>query len=390
MKILIYCTILLSVVCLVAINANLPAYADLNGISSETTGWIVSMNPLMCLIFTFPFAYLSDRYNRFVVIFAGLFFYFFAALVLVFFNSLTGLFIVKILEGLAVAAFLPSATAFITDLSKKGNLSQDLGSFTSVFNLGFLIAPASSAFLGNFFGLQAIFIFVLVCSVINLIICIPIYILFKQSSISKSLESEVVEFKKSDLKSFKWPVIISVGLFSVIFGYSLGLYDSIWAYYIFDLGGDIFILNLTYFCYALPVVLLSRFMGKLADKYENLHLPIILGSLMISFSILSYGFIPVPLIIAFVCSIEGVGNAAVFPCMNAAMLKSVDKYFKGRVLGIFNIARTGGNFIGAIVCGYLFTLTKILPFIVNFSLILITAIIATVTLFLYKEDLKDT
>ena len=163
------------------------------------------------------------------------------------------------------------------------------------------------------------------------------------------------------------------------------MYDTVWGYYIVDLGGDILDVNLTFFGYALPVVLLSAFMGKLADKYHNLHVPILLGSLLISVSILSYGFIPYPLLIAFMCAFEGVGCSAVYPCANAAMVQSVDDRFKGRVLGIFNSARTAGNFLGSIINGYLFAFITVLPFIINCSVMIIAGIVATVCIMKYKN-----
>lgn len=384
MKKLIYLTTFLSVICLIAINANLPAFADLNGVSPELLGLIVSMNPLACLIFSVPFAYISDRHNRFIVIFFGLLLYTITALLLVLFKSVPALFVVKIFEGLAMASFIPATTAFITDISKKGSLSQNLGSFTAVFNLGFLVAPACSAAIGTIWNIEAIFIFVLIISVINLFLSIPMYLMYKKCKIEPGEVSIIKEYKKSDLKTFKWPIIISVALLSLTFGYTMGVYDTVWAYYIVDLGGTIFDINLTYFCYALPVVLLSKYMGKLADKHENLHLPIMLGSLIIALSILSFGFIPFPLIIAFVCAVEGVGNAAVFPCTNAAMVKSVDEHFNGRVLGLFNSARTAGVFIGAIATGYLFNYMTILPFIINCVIIIISAVIVTVCILKYK------
>lgn len=388
MKLLIYASILLSVICMVAINANLPAYADRVGISTELTGWIVSMNPLMCLFFSVPFAYLSDKYNRFVVIFIGLAFYLIASLVLVYFKNIEALFLVKILEGLAIAAFLPAVVAFISDISEQKSISENMGSFTSVFNLGFIVAPAISAFLGEVYNIEAIFIFVLICSILNIILCWPIYRLYKKTKPVPVIINEIVSPSGSNYKDFIWPVIITVSLLSFTFGYAFGLYDTIWAYYIFDRGGNIFMVNLTYFCYALPVVLLSTFMGKLADKYENLHWPILLGSLIISITILSYGIIPYPLLIALLCSLEGVGNSAVFPCMNSAMIKAVDNSFKGRSLGIFNSARTAGSFIGAIVNGYLYSLIVILPFIINFVLVAVCSIIAAVSIFKYRHRLK--
>src|SRR3989339_31886 len=378
MKNLIYLTTFLSVICLIAINANLPAFADLNGIIPELLGLIVSMNPLTCLIFSVPFAYISDKHNRFIVIFFGLLLYAITALLLVLFKSVPALFLVKIFEGLAMASFIPATTAFIADISKKETLSQNLGSFTAVFNVGFLVAPACSAAIGTIWNIEAIFIFVLIVSLINLCLSVPMFLMYKKCKIQPDRTGIVKEYVKSDLKKFKWPIIISVALLSLTFGYTMGLYDTVWAYYIVDLGGTIFDINLTYFCYAVPVVLLSKYMGKLADKHENLHLPIMSGSLIIALSVLSFGFIPFPLVIAFLCAVEGVGNAAVFPCANAAMVKSVDENFNGRVLGIFNSARTAGCFIGAIVTGYLFNYMNILPFIINCVIIIISAILVTV------------
>lgn len=388
MKNLIYLTTFISVICMIAINANLPAYADLAGIGPSTTGWIVSMNPLMCLIFSFPFAYLSDKTSRQLVMLIGLIFYFASALLLVSMKSLEALFIVKILEGLAVAAFLPASLAFITDIAEKDKLAQNIGSYTAVFNLGFLVAPLCSAIISKVLDLESVFVFVLGCCMVNIFVCLLIFRKSNQLKINKELiKEEMLESRKSDLKTFTWPVLISVSFLSLAFGYACGVYDSVWAYYIVDIGGDVFMINVTYFCYAFPVFLLSKYMGKVADKYKNLAMPIMIGSLVISLCVCTYGFISVPLILAILCSIEGVGNASAFPAMNAAMVKSVDQHFKGRALGIFNAARTGGNFFGVVIAGYLFTIAHYLPFIVNSILMFVAAI--TVTYCLYRYKLRE-
>lgn len=388
MKNLIYATTLLSVICMIALNANLPAFADSAGIPPHITGWIVSMNPLVCLFFSFPFAYLSDRTNRPLVMFIGLLFYLASAILLVCIKNIEALFVVKILEGLAIAAFLPASVAFITDISSKDKLAQSIGSYNAVFNLGFIVAPLFSAFISVLFDLNAIFIFVLVCCCLNIFICLLLFKKYRTSSLRAQKDVTCEEnFKSSDLKTFTWPVIISVSFVSLSYGYACGVYDSVWAYYIIDIGGDVFLVNLTYFCYALPVFLLSKYMGKLADKYQNLALPIMLGSLVISMCIFSYGFLTIPVIICVLCGFEGAGNAAAYPAAYSAVVKSSDKFFKGRAIGIFNAARTGGNFFGVIIAGYLFTVAAYLPFVVNAFVILFAAISAAYCL--KKFPLRD-
>ena len=187
MKLLVYTSILLSVICMIAINANLPVFADQSGINTDLLGWVVAMNPLLCLVFSVPFAYISDKYNRIIVIFIGLVFYFISALILVLFHNIEGLFAVKAFEGLALAAFIPASTAFITDISKKENLSQNLGHYTAVFNLGFLVAPLFSGLIGKYLGVEQVFIFVLICSSMNLLLSIPLYIISKKQKIKKKV-----------------------------------------------------------------------------------------------------------------------------------------------------------------------------------------------------------
>lgn len=373
---------------MIIINANLPAYADYIGLKTEIIGWIVSLNPLVCLIFSFPFAHIGDKYNRFLVIFIGLLFYFFAALILVFFKNIEGLVIVKILEGLALAAFLPAVMAFRIDIGQKENISQNIGSLTSVVCIGYLVGPAMAALIGKLYGLEAIFVFVFICSTLSLLMFIKVYLLYKKEKVENveqfATYKQTITTIKPDYKSFNWPVIITISLLSFAYGYAISLYDTVWAYYLFDLGGNVFILNLSYCCFALPVVLLSKPMGKLADKYENLHIPIMVGSFIIAFAIFSYGIIPYALLIAFMCSLEGVGTAAMYPCINAAIVKAADDNFRGRALGIFTSARMAGSFIGAIITGYLFSIMTILPFAFNALVILLTAILASVCVYKYK------
>lgn len=385
MKRIIYLTILLSVICMVAINANLPIYARGEGVNSETIGLLVSLNPLMSLIFSFPFSYISDKYNRFIVIFIGVFLYFLASLILACFTSVEALFVVKILEGLALAAYLPAVIAFRTDIGHKSNLAENIGSFAAVFNAGFVIAPAFSGIIGQYYGIKCIFWFVFLCSVLNMLVCIPLYRLYKQEQKTQEVQIKKQEDKENLPKtSFKWVVVIAISGFSFAIGYALGLYDSVWAYFMIDKGGNVFTVNLSYLAYAIPVAILSKIMGTYADRYKNLVLPMLIGSLSISIMIAIYAFLPNALIIALLCSIEGVGFAIVYPGANSAIIKSVDDSYKGRALGIFNTARTAGSFLGAIITGYIFSFSHVVPFLINSSFILLTGFIAAYAIYKYK------
>ena len=383
MKSLFYLSILLSVVCFIGINANLPAYTVSVGIDASLTGIIASVNPLVCLIFTFPFSYIIDKTGRFVVIFAGLAFYIISSFLLFIDKSIPVLFAVKVFEGLAIAAYLPASVAFITDFSKKENLSRNLGIYSSFFFFGIVLSPAISAFLGKYFGLDAIFLFIFLSSILNLLICSIVYLIYKLNNLH--LEHVPVEdnLKIFSIKNFKVLLVLSIIAMAWVMGFGNSMYQSLWAYVLADKGGDIVILNLSYVFYALPIVLLASFSGIVIDKIKKYALFIVGGTYVIALTAIGYALMPYAMGVAILCLFDGIGYSFMFPALNTVLIRSGPDRYKGRLLGAFNTAVTAGTFLGTILLPYLYKVGLWVPFVTISILLILSS--SVVGLALFKE-----
>lgn len=402
---IVYINAFIVAMLLISVQANLPILACESGVSSSIIGAVLSLNPLFSIIFSIPFAIISDKLSRKAVIFTGIALSFFSVLITFQWPNTLGFSVAKMLEGMCMSAFFPSAMAYISDVSEKQKLSENIAKFTAVIYAGFLISPFLSGIIGKIFEVKAIFLFLSLIALINVSVSGMLFFKRKAKHCAeqKKIDDPLVEKsrrvgislaepkndekKKESLKnSITRPVMFSsIISLALIFGFLIGVIRTIWPIYLKDLNTDIMLINLSYTVYSLPIVLTSTYFGRWADRATTLSKPVMLGGLVIALGQLSYILIPIPLILTFVKVIEGFGYGILYPTSNTAMVKSVKENFKGRALGSYNFVRTSGQFIGTFSSGFMYNYLTILPFIANFFLMAIATIITGIILKKKKE-----
>ena len=98
----------------------------------------------------------------------------------------------------------------------------------------------------------------------------------------------------------------------------IGVYDALWDRYLTDRGATNFIVGLSFLLYGLPFVLLSRYGGRLADKWGALR--VALYAIFIVAPITgSYGLFTTPVAIIIVSMVEGIFQAISVPASQATM-----------------------------------------------------------------------
>ena len=126
----------------------LPFYAEHFGASALIVGLLSTSFSLMQFLFAPFWGRLSDRIGRRPVILIGLIgsalWYSLFALA----TSLTMLFVARCLAGIA-GANIPTAQAFIADITTKENRARGMGMIGAAFGLGFVFGPAIGGFLSH-------------------------------------------------------------------------------------------------------------------------------------------------------------------------------------------------------------------------------------------------
>ena len=121
----------------------IPLYAQDIGVSVEEVGLISSAFMLIASTLAIPLGLVSDRLGRRRLILLGTALTTFASFLFPFAKSLVLLFAVNALAGLGSAAYSPSMTAFVGDLSKGGSVGRNLGLYSTAMQVAMSLGPAA-------------------------------------------------------------------------------------------------------------------------------------------------------------------------------------------------------------------------------------------------------
>ena len=119
----------------------LPFYAESFGASAFTIGLLGTSFSLMQFLFSPVWGRWSDRIGRKPIILVGLLGSCLSYLALALSTSLTLLFVARIVGGIA-GANIPTAQAYIADVTTPENRARGMGMVGAAFGLGFIFGPA--------------------------------------------------------------------------------------------------------------------------------------------------------------------------------------------------------------------------------------------------------
>jgi len=131
----------------------MPFYAETFGGTALTVGLLMTSFSLMQFLFAPFWGHLSDRIGRRPVILIGLLGSAVSYLLFGLATSLTLLFVARIAAGIA-GANIPTAQAYMADMTTAENRAKGMGLVGAAFGLGFIFGPAIGGFLSRW-GYQA-------------------------------------------------------------------------------------------------------------------------------------------------------------------------------------------------------------------------------------------
>ena len=127
----------------------LPFYAESYGASAFKVGLLGTSFSLMQFLFSPVWGRLSDRVGRRPIILIGLAGSCLSYLVLALADSLAIIFFARIIGGIA-GANIPTAQAYIADVTTPENRAKGMGLVGAAFGLGFIFGPALGGVLSHF------------------------------------------------------------------------------------------------------------------------------------------------------------------------------------------------------------------------------------------------
>jgi len=356
---IVFLTVFLDLVGFGIVLPLMPVYATLPEFmaTSLQIGLLMASYSLMQFFFAPVWGKLSDQVGRKPILILGLFGSAIAHLLYGLAESLTVLFIARILAGIA-GANIATAQAVIADVLPPEKRAAGMGLIGAAFGLGFVVGPAlggflSSDMLGNHHQLAPL------CAALLCFINAVAAIFFLKETRKVDSKRWVVPFSLSPWKTAMAqpgvPLILSLGLILITgfaaFEIALPLYGK----YAYD-----WTLTSIGYVFAYIGILITLVQGgmvrRMVPRYGEVRM-ILVGFVLLVFSlvVMAMGVSSTVLLLALIPMTMGFGLLS--PSLSSLLSRITHQDHQGTVLGLYQSMNSLGRVVGPSMGGFFFAVT---------------------------------
>lgn len=339
----------------------LPFYAESLGASAFVVSLLMAAYSLAQFLFAPLWGRLSDKYGRRPIIMIGLFGTGVSFVLFGFANTLFLLFLSRILGGILTAATLPTAQAYVADITSEQERAKRFGLLGAAFGLGFVFGPAIGGLLSVYgYGVPAFFAAGL--AFLNLL---GAFLWLPETYTPTNTVRK--EYKIIDVKGM-WDsithehigaLIIILAFIALGFSQLQGIY-ALFAEARFGLSAkDVGII--LFFVGAVSVFVQGFLVGKIVKLIGEIK-TIILGTAILGVSYTLIGLSSTMLFLSIITAINAAGFAIANPSLTALISERCKKDEQGTMLGLAQSWGSLARVVGPPFAGVLFGFGIALPF----------------------------
>ena len=355
----------------------LPFYVEKFGADAATLGFLVAVFALMQFFFAPIWGRLSDRIGRKPLITLGLFGFALAEFIFAFATDLWMLFLSRIIAGIFGAAIMPSAMAYVSDVTTPEKRGQGMGYLGAAMGLGIVVGPGIGGWLSEF-SLSFPFLFAGIAA--SLAGIVSIFVL-PESLSKEAMQKTAAENKKREnqfiliKKALQSPVgFLLILVFMMSF--ALTIFQAIFGFYTLErfgygpqeVGLIILITGIV------GTITQGAAVGRLVARFGDER--VVTSALLLS----AFGFVIMTFADSFATvllttSVFFLGNSILRPSLNTFISKLAGSK-QGMVMGLNNSFMSLGNVAGPILAGYVFEYQINLPYYIG-AAVMLAALLST-------------
>ncbi|MBM7647619.1 DHA1 family multidrug resistance protein-like MFS transporter [Bacillus ectoiniformans] len=359
----------------------LPFYVEEYGAGPKTLGALIAVYSFMQFIFAPVWGRLSDKIGRKPLITIGLIGFAIAEFMFAFAAGVWMLFAARILAGTFGSALMPTAMAYVSDVTEAENRGKGMGILGAAMGLGIVIGPGIGGWLAEY-DLSYPFIFAgiaaLIAAAVSVIVLPESYSKEQREMDAKEKENEPL-INRTDL--LKQTLRSPVGfLLLLVFLLSFGLanFQSIFSYYSWERYGygprDVGLIMLI--IGIIGIVVQGYGVGKMTKKFGDRR------TVLISLLISAGGFVVMTLAGSFIfvlltTGLFFIGNSLLRPSVNSLISKHAGTK-QGYIMGLNNSVLSLGNVAGPILAGILFEWNIHLPYLFGAAVMLVGFVLTAI------------
>ncbi|MGA0330670.1 MAG: MFS transporter [Ilumatobacteraceae bacterium] len=259
-------------------------YRDAYGISETSLGFVVGVGFFASFAAQLTLAPLADRGHARRLLVIGFSSLVTGCLLMGFGTTALVITLGRLLMGIGAGMSLPALRRIII-VSDPGNMGLNMGRLVSVDVAGFASGPVLAVATVDPIGISAPFV---VLAFTTLVIAALLFLSDIPETASEDRATERFAFDLLRNRGVAGGVLIGLSLFLMI-----GTFDSLWAIMMEDLDAPSWMANIGITLFALPMIFLGPYGGKLAQRVGPYHvgaIGMLVGAVCMSF----YGLLPSP------------------------------------------------------------------------------------------------
>lgn len=335
----------------------IPFLAEKVGGSPTELGLLMAVYSFMQLFFAPIWGRISDRVGRKPVMAIGI-----AGLAVSFFimalaDSLWGLFVARIVGGVLSSANMPTAMAYVADITKPEERGKGMGIIGAATGLGFIFGPA----IGGIFSKTSLNVPFYIAGISSMITLLLVMFLLKES-LPVEKRAPRSKSKQSRWSDFKGPLSY-LFILQMIVTLSMAGLETTFAYFAAK-KADISLVQLGYIFMIMgfgSAIVQGGLVGRLSKKYGEgvvIQLGLIISAVGFALILFSSGFWTSAIFLTFF----GMGNGFIRPAISALLTKRSNTGH-GSITGLLSSFDSFGRIAGPPIGGWLFSISIGLPFL---------------------------
>jgi MFS family permease len=349
----------------------LPIYFTEHGVSLPMLGIVVAAWPAARLVGEPIFGRIADSAPRRTMMVIGLFgaSVFAVAPLFVVDLGVAALILTRVGAGLCAAIYDPAARGYLADANPPERQGETFGLYGAAQMGGLMLGPAiggiAAGLTGNPttpFWMASIFVFAAGVLVWARVREIPHVAREVQAQADATADSEPAAVRRPmRLRNRLLVAAIVIGMGSYFAG---GAYEVVWSLYLTSLGASLGLIGLTFFTFALPILLLSPVMGRFID-HQGGFLAIVVGGAGVAICGTLYALVPSVWFVILLGLVEGTAFALSSPAQFLLVVRSSPVGRTSTAQGIFGAAGTIGTIAASLSAGFLAEIDLRLPFLIT-------------------------
>ncbi len=345
----------------------LPIYFTAHGVDLPTLGVVVAAWPAARLLGEPLFGWVADRGPRKAMMIVGLLLAAVFAVAPLFIVGPAAFIVLRALAGLATSIYDPAARGYLVDANPPERHGEMFGLYGAAQMGGLMLGPAIGGIAAGLTGQPTVVFWVAGLSIVASAIVVAVRVPKLAHVARPDGAAEGAPEAADDDAAPRRPsrlvnrLLIAAVAFNVGSFFASGAYEVVWSLYLTHLGASVGLIGLTFFTFALPILVLSPYFGRFIDR-EGGFLALVVGMAGVGICGLLYPVVPEIWFMAALGIVEGTAFALASPALFLLVARASPAGMSSTAQGIFGAAGTMGTIVASLTAGVLAAENLAYPF----------------------------